>query len=393
MKIKRFFYCSAILFTVLLTAVSGFGAQEYTGIVVPTATSSSAFYLCTDIYGNYSYLARPGEIVTPQVSNSEGEIVERSNVILQMNMLYWNAILAKYKTIYNATEEDVKVAEVDLIRYKKLYRENDASSLETYQQAQIYYWNCIIARANAKSGYLRYVREVKRYTDIAPFEGMVTKDYGTIEQLTSGTPAVQLVQLNPIGIKVKMDRKTAKAIKNNTPVKIYPVNSDKAQGIIYGRTVLTENGIEFITVNTPVIEGTEVIQHSNPKVIRNWDPVLKFYVYRSPKVLSVPANSLVKEGDKHYVWKAKGQKTMQPDKTIDRYFKIEKVYVEPADLLRIVSNSEKKVALTECGGLELYDLVMINPQKDLVEGETILYPEGKYLLMPGDQVKVVVGDN
>jgi len=390
-NIKRLFYCSVILVIGYVATFSGIGAQEYTGIVTPTATSSYAFFLCTDIYGNYSYLARPGEIITPQISNAEGVVVKRSNVILQMNLIYWHAVLDKYKTIYNATEEDVKVANIDFNRFKTLVSENDASSVQKYQQAQIYYWKCIIARANAKASYLRYQREVKRYTDMAPFEGIVTKDYGTVEQSTSGTPAVQVVQLNPIGIKVKMDRATARDIGNNTPVKIYPLNSDNAQGIIYGRSVLTDNGIEFLTENCAVIDGIKVIQKSTPRIIRNWDPVLKFYVYRNPDILGVPANSLVKDGDRHFVWKAKGQKTMQPDKTIDRYFQIEKVYVKVDDLMRIVSNSEKKIALKDCGNLELYDLVMVNPQNDLENGETVLYPEGRYLLMPGDQVKVVVG--
>jgi hypothetical protein len=188
-----------------------------------------------------------------------------------------------------------------------------------------------------------------------------------------------------------MDRKTAKGIKNNTPVKIYPLNSDDPQGIIYGSTVLTDDGIEFVTANYPVVNGTTVIKDTTHRIIRSWFPVVKFYVDQKPDVLAVSSGSLIKDGDKFFVWKAKGQKTMQPDKAIDSYFQIEKVYVKPLDLLRDVDSFEKKIALGDKGSLELFDIVMGDPPEGLTEGETVLYPEGSYLLMPGDPVKVVVG--
>ncbi|HJO95160.1 MAG TPA: hypothetical protein QF753_17320 [Victivallales bacterium] len=389
---KNILYSLVILLLSLLYAVPGIeAAQEYTGTVTPTVTSSCAFVIYTDIIGNYAYIARPGEIITPQISNSKGEIIKHSNVLLQMNMDYWEAVLTKNKSIYQASVQDVKLADIQRLRYRKLYKDGKATSLEKYQQAETAYWNAIINWANARANYIRYIVQTKKYTDIAPFEGLVTEDLTTVGQSTSGSPAVKLVQLNPIGVKIKMDRNTAKTIGNNTPVKIFPVNSNTPQGIIYGISVLTDDGIEFVTENYPVIEGTKVIQNNNNPIIRNWFPVVKFYVHSNPEVLAVAANSLVKDGNRHFVWKAKGQKTMQIDKTIDHSFQIEKVYVKPADLLRIISSFDKKIALKDCGNLELYDLVMVNPPVGLTDGQTVLFPEGNYLLMPGDNVKVVVG--
>jgi hypothetical protein len=386
---KKFLYCSVILLTVLLTTVSGISAT-YTGVVVPTATSTCAFLTFTDIYGNYAYIARPGEIITPSVCNTKGEFIKPGNVLLQMDMRYWDAVLAGYKAAYDASVRNLKLAHIQRLRYEKLYS-TKATSQDLYDQAQTDYYNKLISWANARAQYQQYKVQVERYTDVAPFEGIVTADLTTIGFIIGGAPAISVDQLNPIGIKVKMDRETAKEIKNNTPVKIYPLNSDKPQGIIYGSTVLTDDGIEFVTENYPVVAGTKVIPDTTHRIIRSWFPVTKFYVDKKHSVLAVSSGSLVSEGDKFFVWKAKGQKTMQPDKAIENYFKIEKVYVKPHDLLRNVDNYEKKIALDDKGSLELFDIVMGDPPDGLAEGETVLYPEGSYLLMPGDPVKVVVG--
>ena len=383
--------CTVILITVLLGTVTAFGSQSYTGVVTPSGTSTYAYITFTDIYGNYAYIARPGQIIKPQITDIKGDVVKDGTLVLQQDMRYWIAVLDQYKSMYLQSLQNLKLTQVESKRFEKMFK-TKACSLGEWQNAQNSYYNAIIANANAKAAYEQYKFQTYCYTDVAPFEGIVTKNMAVIGQLISGAPAVAVSQLNPIGINVKMDREAAKSIGNNTPVKIYPMGLDKPQGIIYGSSVLTDDGIMFITENYPVVKGTEVIPDKTDPVAIDWFPVRRFLIDGDPSILSVARSSLVKEGDKYYVWKAKGQKTMDPNKAIDNYFQIEKVYVVPEDMMRTVDNFEKKVALKDKGTLELYDITMANPDKDLKDGQTVLYPEGSYLLMPGDQVKVEVGN-
>ena len=84
------------------------------------------------------------------------------------------------------------------------------------------------------------------------------------------------------------------------------------------------------------------------------------------------------------------------DKGIDTQFQIEKIYVTPADMIRYHTGYTKIVALKDSGKLELNDLVLNNPPSTklvtLKDGDTVYYPPQAYLMMPGDEVRVVIGD-
>ena len=49
-------------------------------------------------------------------------------------------------------------------------------------------------------------------------------------------------------------------------------------------------------------------------------------------------------------------------------------------------------ALKDHGSLKLNDVVLVNPPKNLKEGEKLFLPMNRYILMPGEKVKVVIGD-
>ncbi|MEI6055429.1 MAG: hypothetical protein WCR55_05140 [Lentisphaerota bacterium] len=392
MKTRKNICCSALLCAGLLSAVPAMAVKEYTGTVTPTATSTYAMFTCAQIiYGNIGYMARPGQLIRPEVKDLQGNLVKPGDLLMQFDMRYWNAQLDELKAIRDSAKQVADVDYLDSQRYKDLSKEN-ADSVMVYQQMQTNYLNAMNAYGLAVGNYDEMVAQVAAYTNVSPCEGIVTAVNTSLGPIGGPAPAMSIAQLNPIGIVVKMSRDEAKAIGNNTPVKIVPLNSDTPQGIIYGSTVLTDDGIEFVTQNFPVIEGTTLIQDDSLPVLRNWGYVKRFYIDKSPEVLGFASSALNQEGDKYFVWRAKGQKTMQPDKVVEHMFQIEKVYIVPEDLYRSTENYERIVALKDKGTLEMYDMVLRNAPEGLVDGQKVLYPEDAYLMMPGDQVKVIVGN-
>lgn len=392
MKTRKNIYCSALLSVGLLAAVPAMAAKEYTGTVTPTATSTYALFTCAPIiYGNIGYIARPGQLIRPQVKDLQGNQVRPGDVLIKFDMRYWNAQLDELKAIMDSCKQVADVDYLDSARYKDLSKEN-ADSVMVYQQMQTNYLNAVNAYGQAVANYDEMVAQVAAYTDVAPCEGIVTAVNTSLGPIPGPAPAMSIAQLNPIGVIVKMTRDEAKAIGNNTPVKIVPLNSDTPQGIIYGSTVLTDDGIEFVTENYPVIEGTNLIMNDSVPVLRNWGYVKRFYVDKNPEVLGIASSSLNKEGDKYFVWRAKGQKQLQPDKVVEHTFEVEKVFIVPEDLYRSTENYERIVALKDKGSLEMYDMVLRHAPEGLSEGQKVLYPEDAYLMMPGDQVKVIVGN-
>jgi len=390
-KARRNICWSALLSAGLLTAVPAMAAKEYVGTVTPTATSSYAEWTCAPIiYGNLGYIARPGQLIKPPVKDSKGNVIKQGDMLLQFDMRYWNAQIAAFKAVMDQCKDNDVLAWTDSVRFKDLAKTN-ADSLMAYWQMEATYLGDLSAYGAAVSNYDEMVAQVSRYTDIAPCEGIVTSVTAELGPIGGNSPVIFIAQLNPIGVKIKLSRDEAKAIGNNTPVQIIPLNSDKPQGIIYGSTLLTDDGIEFVTENYPVIEGTTLIQDDTLPVLRNWAYVKKFYIDKNPEVLGIASSALNEEGDKYFVWRAKGQKTMQTDKPVEHIFNIEKVYVVPAEIYRSTETYERIVALKDKGTLEMYDLVLARTASGLTDGQKVVYPEDSYLLMPGDQVKVIVG--
>ena len=60
-------------------------------------------------------------------------------------------------------------------------------------------------------------------------------------------------------------------------------------------------------------------------------------------------------------------------------------------MYRLKNGAVRLQALAEAGSLHLNDLIVNNPAEDLKDGEIICIPPPKYLFMPDDQVKVIIG--
>jgi len=82
---------------------------------------------------------------------------------------------------------------------------------------------------------------------------------------------------------------------------------------------------------------------------------------------------------------------MIPGKGIKNIFTASKVYVTPANLFKNGGGNIVVQALKNKGSLMLYDVVLVNAPKDLQKKDKLFFPLNRYILMPGEKIKVVVG--
>lgn len=373
-----------------LTAVPMVGAQEYMGTVTPIAVLPYQAGTNESFYGVLSYIARKGQILTPQVVDSKGTVIKEGDAFIKMDKRFWNAMLFQSQAALINAQEQVELTKVEYLRYKTL-SVSKAESMEQFQDAESAYQNALNNYWQADATVSMNKAIVEACYDYTPFEGIVSDVSYCTGPLAGWPLTATITQLNPICVNVKMSREEARNIGMNTPVQVIPFNSSTAQGVFNGYSMLTTDGISFITENFPVVEGSNVIKDDSVPVLRNWSSATNFDIDIKSNLIGVPANSIVQDGGKSFVWRGKGQKTMQTDKGIDYVFPIEKVFVKSANLYRTTDNFETIVALSDKGSLEIDDVVLFDPPKDLKDGQTVIYPEGSYLLMPGDQVKVIVG--
>lgn len=386
---------SKLNFILALTCFSAYSALnaaiEVQGTVVSTSVQTVDFGTDAGFIGNVDYVARLGQIITPSVKDSNNNIVTLGTPLCSMKYGPWSeAVKAAYMGVL--TSKDIlEMANYNYARYKTLTDEN-ATSKEQLTDMTSHLASSLGQYENSVASLIMDKDMLAARTTMAPFEGIVTKVLFGIGNATGRPPTLEITQLNGIAIQIKLPREQQRAINSNTPIKIYPMGSDQALGVYNGFSYLGKDSIYFITDNYPILEKN-VILKNDKTILRDWMPVVRFDMNTaSSKVLAVPEKSLQNDSHGDFVWRAKGQKIMQPDKGIYNTFEIEKIYVKQSDRIRYQSSYTRIIALADQGKLGVYDLVLNNPPKNLTDGQSVYFPLEAYLLMPGDSVKVVIGD-
>ena len=229
-------------------------------------------------------------------------------------------------------------------------------------------------------------------TDRAQFPAVVEEIYQPVGTFVYGYKVLEISQLNPILVNVKMDRISSTNISKSTLVKIYPTGHDTPVGVFHGYGRISKDGYKFAVYNSPKYNSTININNSEIPVIENVNTVLLFYFLNNNKKLGVPLKSIFKDDTGYYVWKGLGTKNMQPGQGLKKVFPVKKVYVKPGDLKRNQAGYTTYQILMDPGKLELYDIVLLNPPEGLKDNGLVCYLRNDYLFMPGDEVKVVIGE-
>ncbi len=380
----------SLLLTFIFVFISSVYAEKkvYEGKVIPlvveTISSGSDAYF----YGTVERVARLGLIVKPSITDMDGNIVEKGTVVLQQGTKYWRDIVVGSKADVAAAEQNLKTATENYERYKKL-SPIGAASIQEFEQYEKEYYNAL-GEYKQNIATLKFNQRVlDTRTQYAPFEGIVSKVLYITGRAAGNPQTVELTQLNPIGIKVLMPREQANHIGSNTPVTIYSLNSDKKFGVFNGSSILVDDGIIFVTENFP--SGFDI----DTKTVASGDcfSVVNFYIdYSFDRSLSVPLAALCSDGKEHYVWKAKEEKFLEPGVGLNSFLEFEKEKVVPGDLERSYAGFGIIKILKDSGGLELNDIVLIKIPEGLKDGERVRFVPERYIFMPNERVKVIIGE-
>ncbi len=359
--------------------------NTYTGTVVPIVVETMSSGTDAYFYGTVESVARVGAIITPQITDMDGNVVEQGTIVMQEGTKYWKAQVEGSKALLAASEQDLKTATENYNRYKELSTDG-AESLQKYQEYQMKYFDAL-GECEKNKGTLQFnQRMLETRTQLAPFEGIVTKVLYIMGRASGNPQTVELTQLNPIGIKIKMSREEANKINASTPVTVYQLNSDHKQGVLYGYSFLCDDGIILATENHP-----ETLNKNIPEV-RDCYSVDTFHIDDiTDKALGVPENSLVEGDNGYYVMKAKNRRFLIPDKGLNPTFKVEKISVVPGNLRRLHGGFTYIRILKDPGSLKEGDVLLTNPSKSLQSGNYVDFLPERYVFMPNEAVKVIMG--
>ena len=366
-----------------------FASKEYTGTIISLEVVKRTVNYDAAYEGGIGYVATPGALYTTYITNLKGNKVIQGAPLYKYVLPYWEGLVKEYEDYTKTSKVTLEDAKIEYDMAQKLVKPG-AVSVKTLDDRTDKYITALKNYEKNKAMINVKYEDVREAVYRPPFEGMLTKIYET-GGVASGGYVIEYTQLNPIGISVKMDRNEAKKLYNK-PVKIFPAGKAKPQGILYGRTLLTDDGVTFITENSPLSTindpDSKIKIHRDYALVWNFD--LKVKGQKGP-TLCVNKKAILKDSDGYFVWIIDGYRDMSPDKGINNIFTASKVYITPDNLFKSVYGHMDYQALKKHASLKLYDIALLNPPKDYKEGEKLFLPINAYILTPGEKVKVVVG--
>ena len=375
--------------TVLILSSGYFLSASVTtfqGTAKPFITASLKYGFNDAYRGIVQWTALPGQIVKGPIYDKKGEVVRPGDVLIQLDTEYRASMVKTKQDAIKIAEANLNWTKANFERYKTLSKTR-AASLQKFQEAQNNYLSDVASLDSARAELISAKALFALTTYRTQFDAIIDKVLTPCGLLAGEPFAITISQINPIAIEIEIPRDVAKRIDINTPVKIYPCNSDKPVGVIAGYYVYTDTGMRFFTDNyllPPKNNKLPIV-----KIVRT---IIRMDLYnKEPLKLSVNENAIKKDKKGTFVWYAKNAKDLQPGVGVNPVLELEKVYVETGNLIHKVDNHWVYIYLKNAGKLKQYDLVVEDAPKNAKNGDKVFWYKESLLFMPGDPVRVEIG--
>ena len=393
---RIFFYIIFYTFISLIYSLTLFAqTNTYDGEIISLSTVKIYGGFDNEYKGIVTFTPLPGTLFKGPILDFDGNIIEKGDILFKMKTEYRDAQMEQALAVIEKDQAALDSAEALYASSKKLYdHKSGAISEIDYINAKNKYYEALSQLKTDKANLILAERMKSICTYYARFDGIVDKvyfPYGYIGNF--GEPTLEVSQLSPIAVKIKMSRKEALSLGPEIPVSVYPVgNNSKPIGVFIGQHKLTKKGIEYLIPNyisTPktkkIVNGKEI------PVINKISAVVSFNLNPDSNELALNKDCLQKDKKGYFVYKAEDRKTGIPGVGFNPLIKIQKVYVVPGNKINPIGANADLILLKKNGSLKIYDVILYPSEiKDLKNTDTVYYLKKRYLFMPGDKVKVKI---
>lgn len=365
--------------------------REFVGTITPLTVSTMPYGLYDEYEGKIYYTPGVGTIFGSPKSDLQGNIIKQGDPIIKIYSDHIKSKVKKCQIAYDTSKASLALAIAEYERKLKLVKQKSVS-VKDFQDSESNYCTARAAEASAEYDLKLADELLKLCTYHAQFDGVVSKILMSNGYCAGEPNILELTQLQPIGVNIKMDRTLANQITVETPITVYPDPSISKEpvGSMHGFQVLGSDGIILYLANTPqqikIVENGKEIPN-----IHNIDNILAFDY--NPSICSVNINALKKDDNGYYLWQGTGQKNCKPGKGLNRVFSIEKVYVVIDNLVDQISPSDKFVKLKDSGSLQIGDICVRDVPEGAKNGDKVCFIPSRFVFMPDDVVKVKIGPN
>jgi hypothetical protein len=373
--------------------VGAYAAHDFTGTVVPLTVDQVKYGTNLGYRGVIKYIANKGEYVRPSVMDTKGNVIENGTKLISMDTEYWKKSVVSSQFALLAATENLKTARDNYERSKTLSNKDSVISRKEYETDRASYFTALSNLMKAKADLYQQQKQLEMCTLHSSIEGIVSNLYLEPGDIPAGEPvALEVTQLNPIGVKVKLPVDAINQLTSDATVKISDKisNENNNVAVLGNLSMIKGNTVTFSVANYPVYKDYLTISGKKFPVIDSFYNISKFYIYKDNSSLSVPVNSIEKDSKGSFVWSVKSIHNKQSTDFTNSVVTVNKVYIVPGKTERIQGGHTKVVILKDPGSLQENDVVIMNKSIKLKNKELICLVHNRYKLMPGDKVSIEI---
>jgi len=369
--------------------------QTYKATATPLSTLDIFGGFDNEYKGTITYVPRPGDLFSGPILDTQGNVVEEGNVLIQMETNYRDAQVTQAQAAVDGDIANLETLAMLYKRYQEIAEKGKGALSAQDILAAKNKWLQAKATLEADKAALILAKALRSIcTYYARFDGVVNKVYfpgGYVGNF--GEATLNVSQLVPMGINVKMSREDAFALGVETPVLVYPIGSNTPVEVYRGHGRLIDDGVQIIVTNYITAPGSKKLDNGKiVSVVNNISTVVPFTNNMENKALSIDTSFILKDSKGSYVYKATNRNTAI-GAGINPLMTLKKVYVELANRINPIEPSVNYIMLKNTDSLKENDLLVLPPKyrKGCSDGDTVYYMMKRYLFMPGDPIKVVIG--
>lgn len=394
--------------------------------------------LSFDFKGKLSYVIEDGAYALSEIKDKSGNIIRPATILASYDASILKNDLMDSTFEFKQAEIDYNYYAQDLEITQQLAKKNAIAKKEYYQ-----------ALRNLNNAYLELKRKEfqnktsqKRYLykDLkAPFTGLVIATYVTSGQFTSDFKKIlKLTKIDVVIVNLPLLPALSSILQKNTNIIVYP-NAAYSQTLKGWIEKKSTNGDSIdIYVNNRISEGNDVSKFSGLRSVYKVFHVTEMYeteynakqdnktnqesdlesfqihiisdtdskpvvdsqrktdlTILDKNAIGVPTQSIRKDpSGKYFVFVVDLPFATNKDVSInpDQVFKVKRVDIVPGSVVKdYILSSNYNIELTslkDTGGLKLGDIIISECSAEMQSGDKAVFVEKKWLLFPGDKVKI-----
>jgi RND family efflux transporter MFP subunit len=374
-----------ILLLVLIFSIV-LSAEEFTGTVERFKTGDLGF----ENQGRIIDIKRIGLSVNSIVYDEKNNIVSSGDIIATQDTSLCEAAVSVSDAELKQALAELREKQLDFERSKQL-KEKNALSQKQLDSAEKEYNMAVASQKRAEASCRSAKYNLEACFLRAPFDGEIEAQLASEGTwVDQGIPVVTLTVFSFMKIVLDVPEKfTRKVSLTNKINVISPLDGKLIQPAWFNDCSSDSKRITILVKNKKVPVYQLADDEKNIPAVDSVSFVISKDGDDFKKTIWIPENSIFEDENGSFIWLAKEQNMKEKINIIDRKFAVEKKYLKSLDKFKNLGINTFR-CVENPGNIKLYDIILLNPPADLKDGSKVIYQPSRWLLRPGDQVKVII---